>query len=602
MIADCLSHRGFSLKKKTAKESSSACPFCGGEDRFCVWPEDNRAWCRGCGWAGDDIQLIMDLDHIPFKDAAEKAGRTDKIKDTPPKPGKIIAHYNYVDENGALLFQVLRFDPKDFRQRRPGTKTRWINDLKDTRLVLFDLPNILEAKACCFVEGEKDALALKAVGVPATCNPMGAGKLKGQQEEHQILEPLRGKQVYIIPDNDKPGRDHADELARLLQGIASVIKVVDLDGVPAKGDISDWLEQHDTYPKEGLIALIQKTPPWKPPSNFLDVNELLQLQNDNHIPVIRGGILPYGEHLLIAGASGVGKSLLRLELAIHLAMGWEWLGKFAIPNAHKVAIFQYENNIFNEKLRLGKMCEGLGIKNFPAGAIKFMDRKKRPNLSKVGDREQLEAWVLEANAEVIIYDCLSNIHAANENDNVKMREVLDILSDIDVKCNTSSILIHHFGKEQEPDNPRPTISRIRGASSLQDWATTIMSFAYRPNKEHRPILELRVLKLREGPLHQWQKPIVVERDEHFLCHQIEDPSFFNPDKVRDLLAMLGGNASSKELLLALQDATEASERQCYRCIKDAVREKTIFQIRKGKSVQYSTSIYGDISDSSSTTM
>lgn len=598
MIKEILEGRGLTLKKKTAKEYCCPCPFCGGTDRFCVWPDDNKAWCRGCGWAGDDIQFYIDKDGLSFKDAAAKAGRTDKIKDSPPPEsyGKIVAHYNYVDEEGTLLYQVLRLEPKNFRQRRPDSKKRWIYKLENTRLVLFDLPAILESKHVFFCEGEKDAIALKACGQPTTCNVGGAGKIPIQQAEHNILEPLRGKFVYILPHNDKPGKDHAEEVAKHLQGIASSIKIIDL-GMKEKGaDVYDWLGQHDTHPVDDLRELARITPDWKPKSNFLDVNELLQLTSENHVPIIRGGVLPFGEHLLIAGASGVGKSLLRLELAIHLAMGWEWLGKFDVPTARTVTIFQYENSVYNEQLRLKKMMEGLQIEKFRDGQVKFMDRAKRPNLSKVGDREQLEEWVKESKSEVIIYDCLSNLHSANENDNIKMREVLDILSDIDVKCNTSSVLIHHFGKEQDAENPRPTISRIRGASSLQDWSSTIMSFTYRPNKEHKPIFELRILKLREGPLHKWQQPIILERNEFFVCNPVIDPGLCSPKEVKSLLESIGGNATSSELNLAIQESVECSERHAYRFIKDAIKDKVIFSNRVGRAIKYSTSIYGGIGD------
>src|SRR5258708_1556270 len=32
---------------------------------------------------------------------------------------RVVAEYPYLDESGQLLFQVVRFEPKDFRQRRP---------------------------------------------------------------------------------------------------------------------------------------------------------------------------------------------------------------------------------------------------------------------------------------------------------------------------------------------------------------------------------------------------------------------------------------------------------------------------------------------------
>lgn len=598
MIAQVLESIGFTLKKKTAKESCCPCPFCGGRDRFCVWPDDNKAWCRGCGWAGDDIQFYIDKQGLSFKEAAEKAGRKDKVKDSPPPRdyGNIVAHYNYVDEDGNLLYQVLRFDPKDFRQRRPGTgDKRWIYKLDNTRLVLYDLPNLLESKFVFFCEGEKDALALKDIDLPATCNVMGAGKIRKQHEEHQVLNPLAGKDVFLLPHNDKPGKEHAEDVAKLLHGKAKSIKIIDL-GLTEKGaDVYDWIEHHDSCKKEDLLnllrELVKNTPDWHPPSSFLDVNELLKLTSENHVPIIKGGILPYQEHLLIAGASGVGKSLLRLELSIHLAMGWEWLEKFDVPTARSVAIFQYENSVYNEQLRLKKMMDGLQIDHFPKGQIQFIDRTRRPNLSKIGDREQLEEWVKEANSEVIVYDCLSNIHSNNENDNIKMREVLDILSDIDVKCHTSSILIHHFGKEQDADNPRPTISRIRGASSLQDWSSTIMAFSYKPNKEHKPIFELRVLKLREGPLHRWQNPIILERDEFFICRPTTDPSNCTPKMVKEILERLGGSSTGKDLNIAIQDEAECSERHARRFISEAVSDKKIFSEREGKGLVYKTSIY-----------
>src|SRR5437868_1651421 len=48
----------------------------------------------------------------------------------------IIAEYNYIDGSGVLLFQVVRLEPKDFRQRRPD-RGSWIWNLKGVRRVLY---------------------------------------------------------------------------------------------------------------------------------------------------------------------------------------------------------------------------------------------------------------------------------------------------------------------------------------------------------------------------------------------------------------------------------------------------------------------------------
>src|SRR5262245_19869493 len=67
---------------------------------------------------------------------------------TQSKPkSKVKAIYDYTSEEGELLSQVVRFEPKDFRQRRPDVKGGWIWSLGDTRRVLYRLSEVLEAVA-----------------------------------------------------------------------------------------------------------------------------------------------------------------------------------------------------------------------------------------------------------------------------------------------------------------------------------------------------------------------------------------------------------------------------------------------------------------------
>lgn len=51
-------------------EYQGPCPFCGGKDRFCVWPEEGRYWCRQCKCSGDAISYLKYRDNISFKEAA----------------------------------------------------------------------------------------------------------------------------------------------------------------------------------------------------------------------------------------------------------------------------------------------------------------------------------------------------------------------------------------------------------------------------------------------------------------------------------------------------------------------------------------------------
>jgi putative DNA primase/helicase len=70
---------------------------------------------------------------------------------------------------------------------------------------------------------------------------MGAGKWKPEHSEF-----LRGADVVILPDNDEPGRNHADVVGASLQGIAKSVRVLQLPGLPPKGDIVDWARQGGT--------------------------------------------------------------------------------------------------------------------------------------------------------------------------------------------------------------------------------------------------------------------------------------------------------------------------------------------------------------------
>ncbi len=172
------------------------------------------------------------------------------------------AVYDYRDENGKLLYQVLRFPGKRFRQRRPDGAGGWIYNLKGVKRVLYHLSDVLKAvrngEMIFIVEGEKDVDNLARLGLIATTAPGGAGKWLPDYSE-----TLLGATVTIIPDYDEPGRKHAQRVAEALKGKAVSIKVLELPGLPEKGDASDWLFAGGT--KDELLRLAAEAPEWEPP-------------------------------------------------------------------------------------------------------------------------------------------------------------------------------------------------------------------------------------------------------------------------------------------------------------------------------------------------
>lgn len=55
-------------------EYAGPCPFCGGEDRFRVWPEEGRYWCRGCDEKGDAPGYLMRRDGLSYPEALRRLG------------------------------------------------------------------------------------------------------------------------------------------------------------------------------------------------------------------------------------------------------------------------------------------------------------------------------------------------------------------------------------------------------------------------------------------------------------------------------------------------------------------------------------------------
>lgn len=250
-----------------------SCPICGGSE-----DDDRGSGVRCYGYIGSDgLYAHCTREEIagglpenpnshtyahrlkgPCKCGKEHGSAEPKI--APPKKrskgrGRIDAVYDYVDEGGELLFQALRYsNPKDFLQRRPGgVDGAFIYSLGDVRRVLYRLPELLASdpsQPVCVVEGEKDVDNLRSVGLVATCNPMGEGKWR---EDYNTS--LRGRSVYIIPDNDEAGRKHSRAVAQSLSGVAGEIKLIDLAEVcrslglgelAEKGDASDFLAMGGT--------------------------------------------------------------------------------------------------------------------------------------------------------------------------------------------------------------------------------------------------------------------------------------------------------------------------------------------------------------------
>jgi hypothetical protein len=255
-----------------------------------------RVWFdAGAQRGGSTLQLVSYVKGEPaseLKGAAffatwAEAHKMQLVPDPPPPPKKgrgdlpIRAAYPYRNEQGTLLFEVVRFDTEDpderFRQRQPDGRGDWIWHIKGVRRVLYRLPELIaavDAKQRVLVcEGEKDANTAAKLGYAATCNPMGVGKWR-----QQYAMFFAGADVIVVSDNDAqlkdkktgaplfhpdgrprlPGQDHAAAVAQSLIGMAARVRVIMFD----VKDLTEWAAAGGA--RQQLDALIEATPDYTP--------------------------------------------------------------------------------------------------------------------------------------------------------------------------------------------------------------------------------------------------------------------------------------------------------------------------------------------------
>jgi len=255
-IADFLRNRGHELKPAGDNFVTNACPVTQ-HKRFhrpvSIDTAKGLFHCNDCDVGGSIIDWVIREKNISVADALRElgGGRNGQVKKS---KRRIAATYDYHDENGKLLFQTVRYVPKDFAQRHPDGRGEWIDNIQGVRRVLYRLPQVIAAQTVIVTEGEKDADNLRSLGFVATTNPVGAEKWRAEYSEM-----LRDKNVVICGDTTDKGPAHVEQVISSLSGIARSIKRVALPN--GFKDVSDYIESISPVAQKRIITkLIDSTP------------------------------------------------------------------------------------------------------------------------------------------------------------------------------------------------------------------------------------------------------------------------------------------------------------------------------------------------------
>ena len=356
-------------------------------------------------------------------------------------PRLIVAEYDYTDEDGTLLFQVVAYEPKDFRQRHPDGNGDWAWNMQNVRCVLYRLPELIAAdpkKPVFVVEGEKHVDRLRDLGLVATTSPTGAGKWRDAYSPF-----LKDRPVVILPDNDEVGRNHVETVAKSVNGIAKSVRVLELPGLIEKGDdIIDWLDQGNTT--EALMDLARKTTEWTPSEEpqtaaavtqgfrFTNLSDLLA-EPPEAVDYVWDRTLPAGGISIQAAKPKVGKSTTARCLALAVARGEEFLGRGTTQGSViYLALEEKRAEVQAHFNRMGAQEEDiiLHFGSSPEDAI-----------------EKLEAAIVEYKPALVIIDPLMRfIRVRDANDYALMTRALDPLLHMARLSGAHVLCVHHAGK------------------------------------------------------------------------------------------------------------------------------------------------------------
>lgn len=402
----------------------------------------------------------------------------------PAERTALVTTYDYVDASGALLFQSCRFvDPagkKTFRQRRPD-QGKWLWSLGDLAPVLYHLPSVLAAvesgRSVFVVEGEKDADALTDLGFTATTNPMGAGKWRPW-----MSESLKRADVVILPDNDEPGRAHAEEVAASLTAQGATVRVVVLPNLPDKGDVSDWLAAGGTL--DALGELIAKTRRWSPDPRNQTRWRLDELWANDDVmrppPPIVPRLAWAGRSTLVAAREKAGKSTLTGFITASVSNGSDFLGEPCQQGI--VLVIGLEEFIGDTARRL---------RQFGADPTKvyLVDRFANDPAQRPAE---FRAHIAAVSPTLIIVDSLtaySHGQIQDDNNATQMAKVVQPLTDAVHQSGAALVLIHHASK---------ATGKSRGSTAITAAVDVVCEFEI-PDEDADPTLR-RVRSVGRVPL------------------------------------------------------------------------------------------------------
>jgi phage/plasmid primase-like uncharacterized protein len=632
------------MKRHTATEKCGPCPECGGEDRFIIYTESDKFWCRRCNIKGDNVDIVMERSNVKtHKELFEKLGgnvenenefsETHKkiliiqhITSNSPKVEPNQSHYldskqvepdNLLWNQSKISIDENTYIPEGLIAPLQCVKTGKVTGLKHipedgkgkrshgkvTGSAYILCKARIEDQDIYIVEGIADALTLSQhAGIDIVMAACSSVNFKSLAET--VREKFKDSRIIIASDGDTAGISKAQDTCRSVENCHMIEP-----GSPGI-DFNDVLCSDG---KEALHLLVSsKVPPKK--SMFITFQEIYDVVMPEK-PLVQG-LIDELEPTIVHATGGIGKSLFTTELALILAQQKTpedmifFLERFRIPNIVSSLFIQSENSRRSMHMRLRKMCDH---------NEKYKSGLKRLYMPEIDDRVTISGMCFEDDIfknwfkkllgeiekkrgdrpQIVFFDPLISYLGCDENDAQKMRSSLNSAERLCISEGVTPIVVHHDNKN----------GSYRGSSALYDWSRNFIGL----KEQFAEISETRInAETCEEEEHTYNKRFIVvnhdkgsdhERVPSFyvsctsnLTFQCEDGPSEKKEKkktekkgmkalsVLSLIKDTGCNAAM--LKDGLVDIYNISESSAKKEIRIAVKENLIRKKKEGREVFY----------------
>jgi len=424
---------------------------------------DKQALIFHCKAGCDQKELfnyIKDAGYLP-----ELKKEEPRPKDN--RPRREVCSYFYTSADGEVLFEKVRYEPKFFSMFHDvdGRRVSGKNGAESPLYMRHTL-NDIKHKTVIITEGEKDCdFVIKNYGYLCTSPPNGAGSWSPE-----FNSVFTGADVVICPDNDNAGRLFADKVEQSLSNFArSVLRIV----IPSGKDVSDWAGS-----KEEFDALVLDKPDYR--LSFSSADDLaMDAKPANYLI---NHVLERDSHGMLAGASGAYKSFMILRMAHSICTGVDFFGKKCFETGLVVYVCGEGKTALSRRIKALTLVKG----GFD-GRLLVLDQKI--SIDNENDIKDLAVQLQDIRPALVIFDTFSSMNSkTNENDNSDVASALSFLKSHLSNDYTSSIIVHHFGKDSEKG--------VRGASAFKDNSDFIMTLT-RKNRESKET-SLASIKSKDG--------------------------------------------------------------------------------------------------------